>query len=203
MFTWLSENASAIQAIAAVASAVVWLVYLQILVGGIRRNKRAWLSINQGAGDGLNAHVLISNLSNEPVYLRDILMSVKDGETTKRAFITERAEYSREDLDDALSGTLQGPLQGGDYRSLGELREIFSRAGMSSEPEDVEKIDEIEFVAFGATHTTAGACKRYRLTQDKNGNTKIEPTRMQTRRLSRWRCRRIARRAAKQVQQAA
>lgn len=196
MFTWLSENASVVQAVAAIVTALIWLVYLQILVGGIRRNKRAWLSINRGAGDGMNAHVLVSNLGNEPVYLRDILMKVRTDEKTTPAFITERQEYSREELGDALNGTLQGPLQGGAYRSLGDLREIFRRAGLSDAPEELEKINEIEFVVFGATHTTAGACKTYNVVCDDNNNLRLDPTRMQTRRLSRWRCRRIGRRAA-------
>lgn len=199
MFPWLSENASSVQAIASVVSALIWLVYLQILVGGIRKSKRAWLSINRGAGDGMDAHVLVSNLGSEPVYLRDILMKVRTGEKTISAFITERQEYTRDELSDALSGTLQGPLQGGDYRSLGDLREIFSRAGVSAEPGDLDDINEIEFIAFGATHTTAGACKRYRIVKDDNGRIRLDPTRMQTRRLSRWRCRRIARRAAQQA----
>ena len=196
MFPWLSENAGSVQAIASVVTAVIWLVYLQILVGGIRRNKRAWLSINRGAGNGMNAHVLVSNLGNEPVYLRDILMKVRTDEKTIPAFITERQEYSREELNDALSGTLQGPLEGGGYRSLGELREIFNRVGLSIEHDELEKIKEIEFVVFGATHTTAGACKTYRVARDDDGNIRLDPTRMQTRRLSRWRCRRIGRRAA-------
>ncbi|KZY40426.1 hypothetical protein A3731_12775 [Roseovarius sp. HI0049] len=199
MLPWLSENASSVQAIASVVTAIIWLVYLQILVGGIRRNKRAWLSINRGAGDGMQAHVLVSNLGNEPVYLRDILMKVRTGEETTQAFITERNEYAREELDSALSGTLQGPLQSGDYRSLGELGEIFRRAGLSTEPADLDRINEIEFVVFGATHTTAGACKTYRVVCDDNHNIRLDPTRMQTRRLSRWRCRRIARRAAQQA----
>lgn len=199
MFTWLNDHASSVQAIASIVTALIWLVYLQILVGGIRKSKRAWLSINRGAGSGMDAHVLISNLSNEPVYLRDILMKVRTGDETKQAFITERQEYSREDLDTALSGTLQGPLQGGAYRSLGDLHEIFARAGLSTDAEEIDKIDEIEFVAFGATHTTAGACKRYRLSRDEQGHTQLDPTRMQTRRLSRWRCRRIAKRAAQEA----
>ncbi|MEQ8429779.1 MAG: hypothetical protein RLN94_15100 [Roseovarius sp.] len=199
MFNWLSENSSSVQAIASVVTAVIWLVYLQILVGGIRRNKRAWLSINRGAGDGLNAHVLVTNLGNEPVYLRDILMKVRTDDKTTRAFITERQEYSREELSDALNGTLQGPLQAGAYRSLGDLREIFHRAGLSDASEDLEKIKEIEFVVFGATHTTAGACKTYSVVCDDNNNLRLDPTRMQTRRLSRWRCRRIARNAAQQA----
>jgi hypothetical protein len=196
MFDWLSEHAGAVQAIASIVTAVIWLVYLQILVGGIRRNKRAWLSINRGAGDGMDAHVLVTNLGNEPVYLRDILMKVRTDDKTTPAFVTERQEYSREELDDALNGTLQGPLLGGAYRSLGDLREIFRRAGLSAEPEELEKINEIEFVVFGATHTTAGACKCYCIGRDKNGSIRLDPKRMQTRRLSRWRCRRIARRAA-------
>ena len=40
MWDWLSENAGIIQVAVAAITALVWLVYLHILVSGLRRQRR-------------------------------------------------------------------------------------------------------------------------------------------------------------------
>lgn len=96
MWNWLAENASPVQAVVGVVTALVWIVYLQILVSGLRRQRRTEILINLGGSRNLDARFFISNLGFEPIYILEIMLTIwsTDGERERGFVRSQRLHIS-------------------------------------------------------------------------------------------------------------
>lgn len=192
---WFTGNLVLVQTVTGIVTAIIWLVYLQLLLSGVMRQRRCVLSINRGAGEGMEAHLLLTNLGYESIYVTDVLMTLhKSDGTTHDVNLTDREEFTREDLSDPLEGTLQGPLGHGEFKSLGRMNDILNRSHQRTGLAELEDIERAVFVVIGASQSIRGVRKTYRVITDDNSVRHLRPVKRESERLSGRNCRRIVRR---------
>ncbi|HEX2528553.1 MAG TPA: hypothetical protein VHL31_19940 [Geminicoccus sp.] len=150
-----------------VAMLFVWIAYLQVFVSSFRRQKRSKILINRGAGSGLEARCLISNMSAEAIYIESLIASVETKEGRWSWPVTDMQE-GRSDLKLA---TRQGPVQAGQFIDIGSFRSLVEpvlqkhaerRDGVA--PGDVDDLIafEIKVIAVhGSEDLLAGAIRRF------------------------------------------
>lgn len=190
--TWFADHSSLIQTLTAIATALIWAVYLQMLLSGVLRQRRPTLSINRGSGEGLEAQIILSNLGYEPIYVQDVLVALGvDGEGTRTYYVTDRRELSAKQAGEGLGGTTQGPMKMGGYISLGTVQGILSRAASNYDSDRLPGLNEITFIILGTGQKPGGARKSYRVTRDRGEVQHLIPNRLDTERLSARTCRRI------------
>lgn len=192
MLDWLSKNAVLIQTLTNIVMALIWLAYLQVIVSGVLRQRRPLLSINRGAGQGLDAHLLLTNLGHEPVYIRDVLMTIHSGTSRQNVFLTDRHEYAADDLSAPLKGTLQGPMESGAYMSIGTVQELFDRGGAHAEVSHVARVEMIEIIVLGVAQKATGARKSFQLIGGDDEVLRLKPKDEETERLGPRACRAVA-----------
>ena len=191
MPAWLSESLPLIQTITAVVTALIWLTYLQIIVSGLVRQRRSALSLNRGGGEGMDAHFLLSNLGAEPIYVRNVLMTLRSESAQRDVFLTDRREFQSKDLSDPLKGTLQGPLEPGAYIDLGTVAELFERTRIAVDIDDLHEIHSLDLIILGVSRKPVGARKSYRIKTTPDSLDRVEPVKVETQQLSARQCRKV------------
>ncbi|WP_051631041.1 hypothetical protein [Afifella pfennigii] len=184
MWAWMTENSRALTVVTSTGTLLVWVVYLQLIVSGFRRQRRSTILINRGAGRGLGAHCLISNMSADAIYLTSIIATIT---TAERSY--HRALTDLRDLDEAMQGDprsifKQGPLQSGEYLDIGTFGDLIRQIG-EQEDGDIPSGDwtsqvrsfELTAVAvYGADDFLVGARRTFLLRADDKGRIEICPT---------------------------
>jgi len=186
MWNWVNEYSGAISAIASVGTLLIWLVYLQLILENFRRQRRSTILINRGAGKGLGAHCLISNMSMSAVYLTSIIAKMK---TEDRTF--QRALTDLRDLDETMKGDprsvfKQGPLDPGEFLDIGTFRDLMQQMGESEDgPDDnvdwanaVKSLEITAVAVYGSDDLLVGGRRTFNLEKDENGRANVCPTTM-------------------------
>lgn len=135
MLNWISQNAQALNFFANVGTLIIWLVYAQLLYLGFRRQRHVHVIINRGKRKDINALCIISNMSQEPVYIEYIIAELETSEGTLTLDVTDLdQEYNEGDKDSeqqkAMSlndSTRQGPLHSGDFMHIGSFSNVIKR----------------------------------------------------------------------------
>lgn len=163
MWNWLSENASSIQATVGAITALVWIVYLQILVSGLRRQRRTEVLIHLGGSQSLDARVFISNLGFEPIYILEILLTIWSTDGERETSIADRTETAKGDLSSPSAATFQGPLNSGDFIDIGSFEDLLKRARWNTsddlDPGAINRV-EVKVAAISAASSAVVASKR-------------------------------------------
>ena len=169
MWNWIATNHQVISALANIAMLVVWIAYLQVFVSSYRRQKRSNILINRGAGSGLEARCLISNMSAEAIYIESVIATVATAEGRWSRPVTEMLE-GRSDLD---LKTRQGPLQAGRFIDIGSFQSLIEPVLQEETelrgtvaPDIIENVIafEIKVIAVhGSEDLLTGATRRFDL----------------------------------------
>lgn len=185
MLSWIAANATVLQVVVSVISAVIWLVYLQIFLVGFLRQRRPEIIVSRGAGSGMEAHCFIANLGLEPVYVSQLLMSVDTPDGRLEAAISDREGGPEEHTRTPREATYQGPLKSGDSYDAGSFGELMQRVlRRSGHPEDT-RITSLEITVVALSAATAafiGAVRRYDVIE-REGGAEIVPERLSTRQI--------------------
>ncbi len=190
--TWFADHSALIQTATSIATALIWLVYLQLLLSGVLRQRRPTLSMNRGSGEGMDAKIILSNLGYEPIYVQDVLVTMDiegDGESTH--YVTDRRELPEEETSKGLRGTTQGPMGTGDYISLGSVRGILQRAAPDYDTDKLPGLNKVTFTVLGTGQKPAGASKAYLVISDEHSIKHLRPETLETNILSPRQCRRV------------
>jgi hypothetical protein len=149
---WIAKHSDALQVIAAGTAAVVWIVYLQLLLMTVLRQRRPLILIGTGAGVGLESRCFVSNLSFEPLYVMDLTLTLSTAHGERTAFITDRWEMDRQDLTNPGEATNKGPLKSGEFFDIGSFENLVDRARRAlDEAIDPGEIDGFELVVIATT----------------------------------------------------
>lgn len=144
MLAFLQDNAPVISALASLGTVAIWTIYLHIFVQGHRRQLKPMLIINRGEGRDLSARCLITNMSQEPVYIQSVVANLISDGDRYTAYIT--------DAEDIRSGgdptgwqrlTRQGPLASGMMVDMGSFECILDYAARVNG--DAEKFVDSRF----------------------------------------------------------
>lgn len=152
MWKWLAENSAAIQAVMAAFTAFVWIFYLQILVSGLRRQRRTEILIHLGGSRHLDARTFVSNLGFEPIYILEIILTARTKDGDREHSIVDRTEIKNEELQSPSATTLQGPLKSGEFVDIGSVDNIIQRVRSNADDGlDLSKIEELEIKVAAIT----------------------------------------------------
>lgn len=196
MLNWISQNATLVQAGVSVVTALVWIVYLQLFLVGFLRQRRSEILVSRGAGVGLDARCYIANLGFEPIYISQLLMSVRTPDQTFSAAITDRESLTEEQMRDPKQATNQGPLKSGDSYDAGSFGELVRRAlriAGGDEDADVRSF-ELTVVALHASSAAFVAAVREYDVIERESWKDIAPRGLETRQIRSLRGRRNLRR---------
>jgi len=190
---WLADNSAALQVITGAVMAIVWIVYLQLLLMTIMRQRRPLILIGTGAGVGLESHCFVSNLGYEPIYVMDLTITLTFDQRRCTAFITDRWEMRDEDLKNPRDATNRGPLQSGRHFNVGRFGDLLERAKAKLGIDDVAdevRLIELTVIANTAASTTIIAARRSFVCESFDGRHRLVPASIDTRQVRSFRERR-------------
>ncbi len=151
MLEWLKDNYLPVAASIQMLSLLVWALYVEIFLIGHRHRRRPNILINRGGGHTLDAACVVSNMSEEPLYIQAVLATLR---TDLDQTDYDEVVCSLSDLDvhedaggDRRAQFLQGPLGSGEMLELGSFGGIAEMAvrnesGRSSRA-SIQALDEI------------------------------------------------------------
>ena len=151
MWEWLKDNYLPLAASVQVLTLIVWTLYFEVFLTGYRHRRRPNILVNSGGGHTLDAICVVSNMSEEPLYIQAVLTTLKTD--------PDQAEYaevvcSLSDLEvqapadsDRRAVLLQGSLGSGEMLELGSFRGIaqmvVQNRRVTSIQASVQALDEI------------------------------------------------------------
>ncbi|MES1927382.1 hypothetical protein [Salinisphaera sp. T31B1] len=125
MWQWINQNAQALSFFASVGTLGVWLFYAHLLYAGFRRQRQARILINQGWGQQVDSVCLISNMSQEPIYIHSINLTIRASDNEYTESVTDFDNAKPKDSEDRPQEiTRQGPLRPGEQINLGTFRSL-------------------------------------------------------------------------------
>lgn len=127
MFEWITAHEKTINTLVNLGMLIVWISYLHVFISSYRRQNRANILINRGAGAGLNGRCLVSNMSADAIYVESIVATLEtiDGDMT--CPITELiGQEEKNVLPDLKLDTRQGPLLAGHVRDIGTFHSLIA-----------------------------------------------------------------------------
>jgi hypothetical protein len=194
MLQWIQAYSSSLTVFVNFGMLLVWMVYLHLLLMAYRRQRHPKILINRGAGTGMKAHCLISNMSPEPIYVECVVCTVGTETGTYRAAITDVSEL--EQGEDVRSGTRQGPLNVAEYMDFGMFEHLAVRTARHGGADDpasvvVKSLDLVVVAAYGPEDSSVAAQRRF-LVEVRNGRRDLVPASVSTTQLKSRRARRQA-----------
>lgn len=148
---WLFQHTDFINTLANIGVLLVWLVYAQLLYRNYSRQRQAKIIINQVQGYDLDSMCMISNMSQEAIYLECLIAEIVHEEGTLLFNIADHKRDPEKQSRDKLSTiTLQGPLQSSGHVIVGKFRDILNRTlGESLTDHNLKENGEFERVLAG------------------------------------------------------
>jgi hypothetical protein len=206
MLDWLREYRDVLTLLISGCTLLVWIFYAQLLLSGFKRQRQPRLIINRGAGKGVGALCLLSNMSAEPIFINQLIVHLHTSRGTIKADVTDVRESSEDDFDqdvELYKATRQGPLKTGDFTHIGTFQKLISRVaiahglelkGMHPPEGWVFECLEIHVIAFyGSDKHPIGVRRRFRLGQYKDHYCSLIAESRQTEQFTSRRQRRIVR----------
>lgn len=169
--SWLLENAQAVSAASSVGMLLIWSVYLTIFWRGYRRQLKPKLVINRGEGDGLDGHCLLTNMSQQPIHIQGVKVSIDLADQTCTSYITDAEDVRAAGNPHGWQRlTRQGPLASGAMVDLGTFESILSYVVRQSQPEAgmelAQKCGITVLAIYGSEDLLVGATRQFELIQD-------------------------------------
>ena len=137
MLGWISAHSSVLTVVANFTMVGVWVIYLQLFWKSYRRQLQANILITPGAGTGLEARCLISNMSAEAIHIEAIFLVLeREGERWSTALTTLHRVREDEDAEDQVERAMhQGPLQPGAFVDVGKFADLVESAREALHPD--------------------------------------------------------------------
>lgn len=176
---WVLQNSGFLSFVANTLMLLVWVVYLHLFWLNYRRQLRANIVINRGAGTGVDALCLVCNMSAEPVFIEGMIV-IADCKG-------ERWATAVTNLSDIVEGrpAREGPMKSGEYVTVGTFRDLLSLAdGTRVDPPRIDAI-EIWIVADFSSENDLVFARRRFLLAARGEKIVLRPAELETRRISR------------------
>lgn len=204
MIDWIESNQALLSVGVSFATLLVWVIYAQLLYSGFRRQRTPRVIINRGRKRDLDALCIISNMSQEAIYVEYIIATLKTSLGTVTMDVTDfERDPSEEQQDEEgerqavvatsaniRENTRQGPLLSGEFMHIGTFSDLVRRMARQAEipmrghrPEGGVKLESltIELVAlYGPEPKPVSASRDFTIDSDTPGGT-LTPTSWRTR----------------------
>ncbi len=208
MWNWLSQNTDLISLAVSTAMLVVWIVYLQLLLNGYRRQRSSSILISRGAGHGIRSRCLITSMSAEPLYITSIIATLETDAKSYEYALTDLRDLPEDLGSDPRSSMRQGSLSTGDYLDIGHFDDLVSQlvetdpelSNLSSWTDSVTGLNLIVVALYGPDLLPVGASRRFSFVENGEKSLRIRPNSLTTRQLrSRRQGRRLMRKLAEHL----
>ncbi|MEF2545979.1 hypothetical protein VQ045_02265 [Aurantimonas sp. E1-2-R+4] len=208
MWNWLSQNTAVLSLGVSIAMLIVWVVYLQLLLNGYRRQRSSSILISRGAGHGIRSRCLITSMSAEPLYITSIIATLETDAKSYEYALTDLRDLPEDLGSDPRSSMRQGSLSTGDYLDIGHFDELVSQlvetdpelSNLSSWTDSVTGLNLIVVALYGPDLLPVGASRRFSFVENGERNLRIRPNSLTTRQLrSRRQGRRLMRKLAEHL----
>lgn len=203
---WLIENAQAVSAAASVGTLCIWTVYLTIFWRGYRRQLKPKLVINRGEGDSLDAHCLLTNMSQQAIHIQGVMASLDFPDYSCTGYITDAEDVRAAGNPHGWQRlTRQGPLASGTMVDMGTFRSILdyvvrnAESGPDASVANAKRCGITVLAMYGSEELLVGAVREFDLVHTADG-TELSSDTVETRQLrSRAERRKYSRGLAKDV----
>jgi hypothetical protein len=203
MIDWILANQVLFNAGVSALTVIIWVIYAQLLYFGFRRQRTPRMLINRGRKKNLDALCIISNMSQEAIYVEYIIATLKTSRGTVIMDVTDFEQDPTEEREDEngnrqmvsvvppdlRENTRQGPLLSGEFMHIGTFKEVVKRlTGEADIPmrgslpdADIELESlTIELIAlYGPEPRPVNARRKFKIKSDENSATLV-PTSWQT-----------------------
>ncbi|GHC17303.1 hypothetical protein GCM10010082_05520 [Kushneria pakistanensis] len=197
---WVLANASFFSGLGTVAMAIIWAVYLQLIVHNFLSGKKPEMIINRCNGHDFNAHCMLGNMSTGTAFIETIIVRLRSNDETYYADVTDI--NSREDIEGDLIApenlrhiTRQGPINQGEYIDAGRFGMLIERVATlnsltldeSSQPVDQKPFTHFEILVisiYGQQRHPVGARRSFTISRDQQGKYYFAPEKPMTRQLA-------------------
>lgn len=192
MLNWINDNSGALNFLTNIGMLGIWGFYLQLFLVSYRRQRKAKIIVNRGAGNGIDAHCLVSNMSAQAVYMQSILVTVRaaDGSWTGAITNVDSDEGTESDIV-ARRGQRQGPLEAGAFVDLGPYEKLMYQGlahalgDHDSMPrvDDIRTIEIIILAIYGSEDLMVGARRRFDIDRGRGMVPQLKPCSISTEQL--------------------
>ncbi|MBS62152.1 hypothetical protein T35B1_11367 [Salinisphaera shabanensis T35B1] len=199
MWQWINQNAQALSFFASVGTLGVWLFYAHLLYAGFRRQRQARILINQGWGQQVDSVCLISNMSQEPIYIHSINLTIRASDNEYTESVTDFDNAKPKDSEDRPQEiTRQGPLRPGEQINLGTFRSLLRQTAerhkeLSADESqllrdlDVNNFKVTAIASYGPEGGVIGAQRKFLVSGDENQL--LRPAAISTKRMAKRKAR--------------
>ncbi|WP_346797868.1 hypothetical protein R5M92_03425 [Halomonas sp. Bachu 37] len=203
---WITEHASGINAISGILTLGVWFFYAQLLYNGYARQRRPRIILNRGEGIGLNAMCLLSNMSNEAIYVQYLVAILHIGE---QRYSLELTEYQKSDGDEKYYATHQGPLPSGGYLHAQSFADILIQIQrrwqldkrLLEEPDTTVSLEMRVIAIYGSEDAPIGATRTFKINMQEAPARQLVPATLDTARLNSRRQRKRVKRWVEEIEE--
>lgn len=201
MLDWLKENSQVINILVNTGMLLVWIFYAQLLLSSYLRQRRPQVLINQTKGNDFDSEIMVSNMSEQSVFIEGVVAVVETSEETFSRQVTDATVDDEDEPEQTRRATSQGPLPAGASMRLGTFRRLARWITAGSDSIEGWGIIEIRLIfRYGSEDHPIGVWRRFRL-EDGDDGCRIWPDTLLTQRSSGWRGRRQVSRWLKDCQQ--
>ena len=196
MLNWLNQNSQLLNVAINAGMLCVWLLYAQLLLSSYRRQRRPRVLINQIKGYDLDSELLLSNMSEEAIFIQGLLAVVEaEGDRVTTSVLTDVDIHNEHDrAGETRRVTTQGPLGAGSYMRLGSFQQLAGWVTPEASNISNWQVLEIRLIfLYGSEDDPIGVRRRF-IVDTKDGVVNIAPESMDSERLT-------SRRQRKQVRQ--
>lgn len=187
---WFIENAQAVSAIASLGTLCIWSIYLTIFWRGYRRQLKPKLVINKGEGDGLDAHCLLTNMSQQPIHIQGVVAELGFSDQTCSGYITDAEDVRAAGNPHGWQRlTRQGPLASGSMMDMGTFRSILDYVVRTADPKSNAPVAETRrcsitvLAMYGSEDQLVGATREFDVVHA-DGSTSLTSENVETRQLT-------------------
>lgn len=170
---WIEQHSAAAQVIVGAVSALVWIVYLQLLLSNFARQRRSQIVINRGVGSGFDARCFIANLGFEPIYVLELILEIEGGGERHSSIITDRRAMTDRELNDPRAAANQGPIKSGEGFDAGSFDDLAAKVRAARNLPDDHPVEAVELTVVAVSAASAApvaACRKYRVEQTRYGS---------------------------------
>lgn len=191
MQAWIMEHEPVFSLLISLATLAVWVFYAQLLLSTIRRQRQPSVQINRGKGNDMDAEILVSNMSQEAVFVQCLIAVVETNEAEYTEPVTDVEAHDENDpAGKTHRVTAMGPLASGSYMRLGRFRDLGDWISPRSVPQHLWVALEIRVVfLYGSDDHPIAAYRRFSFRDSDTGRT-VTPDSIDTRRMTARRHRR-------------
>ena len=142
LLDWIARHREVLGLALQAITAVVWMVYLQLLVTSWRRQRKCNILITRVAGNRDHSHMMVGNMGAEPIFVTSVIADLSIDGQWHRTVVSDPSGLSDDKAEYGSSS--KGPLDRAKSRDIGSFKTLMRRgldwAGIDASIDDISAI---------------------------------------------------------------